>query len=176
MNQSKNDLNYVNQILETAQQNPSPRLTYLLWAAIILIGFGLADYKSEWVSIFWMVAAPLGMIASALIAIQTDNKLGQKRTTLGINYFKHMLLMVLTIFVAAYTNNTQSILLIIGLAYCLGGLYLDKKLFWVGLISYLAHFLVFLKIIQSNFLIGIIISLGILVTAFAETNTIAKSQ
>lgn len=52
------DLGYVRDVVRESESSIVPPATYILWAVIVLIGFTMADFATEMVGTFWLVACP----------------------------------------------------------------------------------------------------------------------
>ena len=76
--------------------------------------------------------------------------------------------MTAVIFVAAFSGQYQSILLIIALGYCLAGIHLERPMLWVGLLTLAAYIGVVYGVINSNLILGIVISARLFVTAWNQ--------
>ena len=77
------DLRFVRGALDTSTRGASPSMLYFLWAAIVLIGFALVDFQSEWVPGYWAVACPAGFFASAYLGCRHARWLGQASASDG---------------------------------------------------------------------------------------------
>jgi hypothetical protein len=154
INQLKSDLGYVAGALRKSDRAPSPASIYLLWAAIVLVGFALIDFAPRYEGVYWTVLGPLGLLTSALLGWRYSLRLGQMRRDLGVRYSLHFLGMMAIIFLAVPLGVTGAVawgamskffLLIIALAYFLAGVHLERPLLWISFVivaGYVALFFI----------------------------------
>lgn len=166
-NSQLNNLAYVKQVLGVSQGPNSYPAIYFFWGCAILLGYIVAEYAFKWLNIYWLVTAPLGMVISAWLGARSSAKLGQQDRAIGQKYLAHFSLMVIAIFIAMATKQYQSILLVIALGYALGGLYLEKLMYFVGALAAIVYLCMSFGIITSNLVVGVIFALGLFTIAFA---------
>jgi hypothetical protein len=154
INQMKSDLGYVAEALRKSDRARSPVSIYLLWAAIVLVGFALIDFAPRYEGMYWTVLGPLGLLISALLGSRYSLRLGQVRRDLGVRYSLHWLGMMAIIFLAVPLGVTGAVawgalskffLLIIALAYFLAGVHLERPLLWISCVivaGYVALFFI----------------------------------
>jgi uncharacterized membrane protein len=88
--QVETDLGYVKDLVRRSDREPTPASIYLLWAAIVLVGFALVDLASgRAVGFFWMIAGPLGGIVSGLLGRRAGLRSGQIQREVGIRHALH---------------------------------------------------------------------------------------
>ncbi|MGK0375040.1 MAG: hypothetical protein ACJA2E_001516 [Arenicella sp.] len=166
MTNDNENLIYVKQILQAAEGPNNYPSIYFLWGCIVFVGYVIAEYRIDLTATYWLISAPVGMLVSAWLGRRQGNSEGQQDSRVGRQYMQHFGLMVVFIFAAMFSGEYQSILLIIGLGYCLAGLYLDRLMFVVGSLSLIAFVAVELGLIQSNLFLGGIIASGFFITAW----------
>ena len=177
MNNDTKNLEYVKQILEASQSSNGYPAIYLLWGCIVFIGYAVTEYYLAWTSTYWLIAAPIGMVLSAWLGIRGSVQRGQQDNQTGDKYMLHFGLMLAFIFVAIFTQEYRSILLLIGLGYCLAGLYLEKLMLGVGILSVAVYMAIHVGLVTSNLLVGTVFALGFFACAWgaAKLNADAKA-
>lgn len=176
MNQNNDNLEYVKQILQASRGPNSVPSIYAFWGCVVFIGFAVLEFIPASASTYWLIAAPLGMVISAWLGIRSEKKLGQMSGEDGSHHLYHFGLMVGFIFLALFTQQYHSILLLIGLGYCLAGLYIDRIMLVVGAMSALIYVAIFLGLIKSNLLVGAVFALGFFASAWAAAKLNADSS
>ncbi|MCL0037315.1 hypothetical protein M1N15_01675 [Dehalococcoidia bacterium] len=153
MEQVKSDLGYVREVVRTSEQDPLLSVLYFFWAGICLVGFSLIDFAPRHVGLYWSIAAPLGFLTSCFLGWRRSKRQGQMPRA-GMRYGLHMFGMMAVIFLAsilgmtgavAWQELSKLILLIIGLAYFLAGVHLERPLLWIGILmmaGYLSLFVI----------------------------------
>ncbi len=140
-NEIGSDLGYVRDIVRKSDRRPTPAPVYLLWAVLVLIGFSLVDFAPQWVGYFWMVAAPLGGIASGLLGHRAGMIKGQIRREVGIRHALHwggMFIIVALAVVLAVTGHIPGIelgrviLLIVAFGWWVAGVHFDRIFLFLG--------------------------------------------
>ena len=140
----ESDIRYVRNAMDRSERTPSPRSIYFLWAAIVLVGFPLADFAPRYVPVFWSIAGPGGGLLSGILGWRHARRIGQLDRSTGNRHMAHwgaMLVAIFSIVVLGTVGSMnkdhmhQLILLVIGLSYFLAGLYLDPPLLWVGILG-----------------------------------------
>jgi len=155
MEEIKSDLGYVRKAVARSVQSQSPAAIWFLWAGICLVGFSLIDLApGPVVSLYWSIAAPLGMLVSGFLGWHYGKRQGQMAHDAGIRYFLHFGGMLAPIFLAGILGATGAVawqelskltLLFIGLAYFLAGVHMERPLLWIGILmmaGYLALFII----------------------------------
>lgn len=138
----KQDLGYVAAVLRRSERSPGVPAIYALWAGIVLVGFALPDFAPVYAGPYWLLAGPLGGLASFLIGWRASIADGVKDQALGRRYAWHWLLAGLAMLLVALPalNGAPTalvvpyFLLVIGLAYALAGVHLEPPLRWAGLL------------------------------------------
>lgn len=141
----KDDLAYVRAAAEGSQPTHAPAI-YLLWAAICLVGFPLADVVgsgSSWVGIYWTVAGPLGGLLTWRLAVLAGRRAGQADHRMGKRWMGHFLAFfgtgVLGMGLVAsgqlsWSGVNSLWILLLALTYFLAGLHLERRLMPVGIV------------------------------------------
>jgi hypothetical protein len=150
--QVHSDLRYVREALESSRSRPTPPSIYLLWALISALGFPLIDLAPGAVGLFWLIAAPSGLVLSLALGRRQGRRLGQVERGEATRHGLHWIGLLLAIGLATPLSLTgrvdgstfaQLILLLVALAYFLAGVHLDRLLLWVSALlaaSFLALF------------------------------------
>jgi hypothetical protein len=179
------DLGYVRGLVETAEPHRSPSAIYLLWAVIVPVGFALADFEPRLTGLYWLIASPVGFVASTWIGIRNSRRQGQVDRREGTRHVLHWLGMMAAILLTvplvatgAVTDKGmgQVILLLIALAYFLNGVHMERPLLWVGILmagGYGATFL-FSKHVWT--MLGLVISAALVASAIVESKRAAATR
>ncbi|MHC5209644.1 MAG: hypothetical protein ACYTG2_02875 [Planctomycetota bacterium] len=139
----QHDLAYVRAAVQRTPFHGTPAGISLLLAAIILVGFVLVDVvrDPEWIGRYWMVAAPLGWILSAVIGHRASRRHGQLDAGRGLRTAGHWMGMVVVMFLAALLPARGLMewealghlsLLFLALCYFLAGLHVERATIWLG--------------------------------------------
>lgn len=177
MKQEKSDLGYVREVVRTSEQGPSVPAISFLWAGICLVGFSLIDFAPRHVGLYWSIAAPVGFLTSGFLGWRHSRRQGQMRRDLGIRYGLHMFGMMAVIFLAsilgmtgavAWQELSKLILLIIGLAYFLAGLHLERPLLWIGILMMAGYLALFVIPAYGWTLIGVLVAVALVSTGLIE--------
>lgn len=131
-------LRYVRDAVETRDRPRDPSLPLaVLWAALTTAGFALVDLRPAWVVWYWLIVGPLGMVASAWLGRRAARATGVLRRRREA--WKHLLHWGLmfpawAVVIALAVENRlsgqvvgQTMVLVIGLVWFLGGLHLDRR-------------------------------------------------
>ena len=140
--QIETDLGYVKDLVRRSDREPTPASVYLLWAAIVLVGFALVDLASgRAVGFFWMIAGPLGGIVSGLLGRRGGLRSGQIQREIGIRHALHwggMLVLTALAVLLAVTGHIprdemgRVILLIVAFGWWSAGVHFDRVFLWLG--------------------------------------------
>jgi hypothetical protein len=174
---AEEDLGYVRDLVARSERDDTPRAIWYLWAAIGGIGFALIDFRPDSVGLFWLVAAPVGFLASVWLGWRHARKLGQESRREGRTHMLHWGGMggaiALLVFFAARGHLTgeeiaQAILLVVALGYFLAGVHLTRPLLWVGLV--LAGSFLAVEFVGGYVwtMVGAVMALALLVTAHVQ--------
>lgn len=138
------DLRYVRDVVGEAQRSESPAAIYFLWAALSIVGFALIDFRPAAAGPYWAVAGPLGGVLSGWLGYRQGQRMGQQSAREGTYHALHWIGMMVAIFLTIPLRTHMGvpdralptiILLVIALAYYTAGIYLDRKMLWVGLLA-----------------------------------------
>lgn len=171
----KDDLGYVRGVLERAGDRAAPPSIWYLWAAISAIGFPLIDIRPQWVPLFWMIAAPLGFILSAILGWRHGRASGQESRREGTVHMLHWGACTVACFLLVPLARVQglsgealaqAILVVVALGYFLAGVHLARPLLWVGLLIAGGYGIVLMLEGPVWTAVGLLISLALVVTAF----------
>ena len=176
MDQTKridDEITYVRQLVSKSDRSPGPASIYLLWAAICLVGFPLADFAPRYVGIFWMFAGPLGSLASMFLGWRHSVRMGQVRRDIGIRHGLHWAGTLVAIFLVVSLGVVGTvgwdvvhrvILLVLAFSYYVAGIHLERPLVWVGLLMSAAYVaLFFIKVYQWT-IVGIVVAIALATT------------
>ena len=137
------DLRYVRSVLDEAGKPGSPAGIYYLWAVLSFVGMSLIDFKSEAAGPFWALAGPLGGVASGYLGWRAGRRRGQSTRREGTLHTLHWIGMMFAILFLVLLQATgglsyavlpKVILLIVAFSYYTAGIYLDRRLFTIGIV------------------------------------------
>src|SRR5262245_3911004 len=175
--QATEDLEYLGALLRKSERGSSPFIIYALWAVLVLVGFSMVDFAPHRVGLFWLIAGPLGGVASAILGHRYGLRIGQLNRDEGTRHGWHWFGIMLTILLAvplgvsgavAWPVLSRIFLLIIGLAYFLAGVHLERPLKWVGLLMMACYVGLFFIPAYGWTLVGILVSLSLIVSGLLE--------
>lgn len=136
------DLEFVRESIDRSKSG-TPAAIYALWGVICLIGFSMVDFARQHVGLYWMIAAPLGFIASMYLGYRSGIERGERDAATGRKYMLHWgsllvaIAMTLPMVVAgdiSWPAMARLFLILIGLVYFLAGIHLDRRMLFVGLL------------------------------------------
>ncbi len=139
--QTEADIGYIKDLVRKADREPTPASLYYLWAAIVLVGYSLVDFAPRYVGFFWMLAGPLGGIASGILAYRADLHRGQLSREIGIRHALHwggmLVLTALAVLLPATHRipgeETGTVIqLIVTLGWWTAGVHFDRVFLWIG--------------------------------------------
>ena len=169
------DLGYVRDLVEKSDRRPTPSAVFLLWAAIILVGFALVDLARSWVGYFWMLAAPLGTLASALLAHRAGKSRGQLRRETSVRHALHwcgmlvVIALAVTLVVRGHVPRAELgrvILLIVALGWWTAGVHFDRTFLLFGGIMMLGLVGTLVFPLYAWTTLGVLLSAGLTIAAF----------
>jgi hypothetical protein len=143
-NQLQSDIAYVRETVVRAEGPRAPSSIPLLWAAIVAVGFPLADFAPARVGLFWMIAGPAGFVASCALGWWDARRRGQLNRSEGAKWSAHWGGLLLAIGLGSLLIPSHQvsqkgfgsvILLLLSLVYFLAGVHLDRRLLWIGLLT-----------------------------------------
>lgn len=142
--QAHDDISYVRSVLERAEDRAgSPATIYFLWAVITFFGFAIIDFAPEKTGLYWIVAAPLGGVLSAILGHRAGRVTGQPSEREGLILAMHwggVLVAMVLIAPLAMTHVIvpddfpRLVLLVIALSYYTAGVHVDRRLIPVSLV------------------------------------------
>lgn len=176
VNELRDDLSYVSAAVKRTRGSGVPSIM-LLWAVLIPLGFGLADFAPRWCGLYWLIVGPAGGIASMYLGHIAAKSAGLVDKSLGRRHGMHWL----TMFVAYVMVGASALsghmggfalapmfLLLTAVAYTLGGIHLEdsKALLPAGLIMFVGY--VILEWLPAPFpwtITGLIVSASLIIAA-----------
>ena len=184
--QLQSDLGFVRgAVQQTDLDHRSPRAITLLWAAIVLVGVPMNDFAPQSVPWYWMVAGPAGFVISTLLGWQASRRAGQVRRRDGLRYVLHWggLLVAIALAVLLIPANLVSgngispiILLLLALAYFLGGIHLERPMLWVGLLLAASYVFVLYVSTYAWTIVGVAGALALAATSLFGGSTRAEVE
>ena len=169
------DIDYVKDLVKRSEREPSPSSIYLLWAALVLIGFTLVDFAPEKVAYFWCIAGPLGGVASALLGRRAGLTGGQIQREVGIRHALHwggmLVLIGLAISLPAtgrvpWEEVSRIILLVVTFGWWCAGVHFDRVFLWLGGLMALGFVGTLVIPAYSWTALGVAIAIALVVAAF----------
>ena len=138
------DVSFVRQAVEQRDEDQYRELgVIVLWAVIIAVGYTLNDFAVEYSPLFWTIAPLAGFLVSCGLGAREGRKEGVRRPGLGRRHALHWG----TIFFAGVAVISialshrfdgrligQLFALISGVVFFLGGLHLDRRTLWPGVL------------------------------------------
>ena len=140
----EDDVSFVRQAVEERDKGEyKPLAIIVMWAVILAVGYALNDFAMDHVPLYWMTAPVAGFLVSLALGSREDRKRGLSRPGLGARHALHwgtiFLGGVAVIFIAAAHrfdgwNIAQLFALLTGVVFFLGGLHLDRRTLWPGVL------------------------------------------
>jgi hypothetical protein len=171
--QIENELNYVRELVSKSDRDQAPAAIYLMWAAICLVGFPLADFAPRYVGFYWMFAGPIGILMSGILGWRHSQRMGQVRRGLGVRHGLHWVGTLVAIFLVVPLGVAGTVtwnvvhhvmLLVIALSYYFAGVHLERPILWVGLLMVVAYVaLFFIKAYQWT-IVGVVVAAALAAT------------
>ena len=142
--QLEEDVSFVRQAVERREEGQYRYLGItVLWALIIAVGYTLNDFAAEYSALFWTIAPVAGFLISLGLGARQGRKEGVHRSGSGVRHALHWC----TIFFAGVAVISialshridgpvigQLFALISGVVLFLGGLHLDRRTLWPGIL------------------------------------------
>ena len=138
------DVSFVRQAVE---QRDEGQYRYLgitvLWAVIIAAGYALNDFAMEYAPVYWMVAPAAGFLVSLGLGTRQERKRGLFRSGLGARNALHwgcIFFGGVAVMSIAFSHRFdgwvigQLFALLSGAVFFLGGLHLDRRTLWPGVL------------------------------------------
>ena len=171
------DLGFVRQVVRRAESPLAASGIYLLWAAIVLLGFVLIDFAREYVWVYWLTLTPLATVVSLLMGRRYARKAGHLNRKTGARYALHwagtaatMLLAALMVPAGVLTGKGMgAIALLLGaFTYYMAAVHLDRKLMGVALVTVLGYLAVLFIPGLTWTIVGALIAIGLLAVALKD--------
>ena len=170
------DLGFVRDVVRESESAIVPPGIYILWAVIVLIGFTMADFATEMVGTFWLVAVPIGMFGSMVLGVRHAKRIGQIHRRLNVQYALHwvgitaaMLLasMMVPLGMLSGRELGSIALLLTALAYYLAGVHFDTRLMWIGALAGAGYVAVLLVSTYAWTIVGVLVAAGLTAIALS---------
>ena len=137
-------MSFVRQAVEQREKGEYRSLAIIiLWAVILSVGYALNDFAMEYAPLYWMTAPVAGFLISLALGAREDRKRGFRRPGLGARHALHWGTIffggvaVISIAVAHRLDGwviAQLFALLSGAVFFLGGLHLDRRTLWPGVL------------------------------------------
>ena len=133
------DLHYIRGLVEGPRAAPASIL--ILWAVIGAPGFALVDLAPSAVPWYWLVAAPIGMVASIWLGRRHAVREGRIDRATGIRWTLHwagllaaagLIVLLAVARIVPFEVINPAMVLLIAITYFLAGIHLDRRLLWVA--------------------------------------------
>lgn len=168
------DLSFVRDAV-TRSERGGPAGIPILWAVLILVGFGLQDFAPGAVPVYWAVAAPGGWVVSLVVGLRWSRRVGQlERQPIqreALHWGAMLLAMVLLaplVWKGGVTPESAwaLIVLIMALSYFLAGTHMHSQFRWIGLLMAVGYLLLLVVPAYASTLSGVVVATGLFATAF----------
>lgn len=167
------DLEYVRKSIERGRSG-TPAAIYALWGVICLIGFSMVDFARESVGLYWLIAAPAGMIASAILGYRSGVERGERDAAAGRKHLLHWSSLLVAVALTlpmvfageiAWPALAKLFLIFIALVYFLAGIHLDRRMLVVGLLILAGYVALLFSPPYGWTWTGAVVALGLFVCA-----------
>ena len=149
--QLRKDMAYVRAAASRAGSVHIPAI-YMLWAAISLCGFTLADVAADysWIGVYWMIAGPTGFGVSVWLGRRAGHQSGQADRREGIRWSLHWLGFMATGVLGSALVSTGHLssagfsslwVLLLALTFFQAGVHLDRRMLPVGIVAVACYLL-----------------------------------
>ena len=138
------DVSFVRQAVEEREKGEYRSLAItILWAVVISVGYALNDFAMDYAPLYWMSAPLAGFLVSLGLSRRDDRKRGLRRPGLGARHALHWGTIffggvaVILICLAHRLDGwviSQLFALLTGAVFFLGGLHLDRRTLWPGVL------------------------------------------
>ncbi len=138
------DVSFVRQAVEERDEGEYKTLAIIvMWAVVLAVGYALNDFAMEYAPFYWMTAPVAGFLVSLALGARSDRKRGLRRPGLGARHALHWATIffggVAVIFIAVAHRFdgwviAQLFALLTGVVFFLGGLHLDRRTLWPGVL------------------------------------------
>ena len=167
------DLAFVRQALGRSEPR-RPAAIPLLWAVIVLAGFALLDLAPSLSGMFWLLATPLGFLASVWAGRRSARRSGQRDRTTSRGHLLHWagLLVALVLLVPLVRSGAlaggavgQAALLLVALGYWLDGVHHLPANRWVAVAIVGGYLLSFVLARHLWLLVGVVVAGALVVSS-----------
>jgi len=167
------DLDYVRHALDCSGSR-RPAAIPLLWAGIVLAGFALLDLAPSIAGPFWLVASPVGFLASAWAGRTSARRSGQRDRATSGRHLLHWagLLGALALLLPLVRSGAlagaavgQAALLLVALGYWLDGVHHLAANRWVAAALVAAYLLSFVVERHVWLLVGVVVSAALVISS-----------
>lgn len=175
--QVQSDVNFVREVIARSEHSHgSPASIYLLWAALILVGFPLVDFAPRYSGAFWMIAGPIGGLISFFLGRRASLKAGLIRKSEGVRYALHWMglmgAILLLVLYFAFGRGTlshdtfgQILLLLLAFAYFMAGVHLDRPMLWAGLLMAAGYVTLIFVSAYTWTITGVVVAMAMILSA-----------
>jgi hypothetical protein len=177
------DLGFVRQTVTHAGPR-APVSLYFLWSAIMLCGFILGDLRPTLMAAYWMVAGPLGGIASGYLGWRDQRQHGHLDREVGIRWAWHW-----TAFMAAivllvplgvggripWDAFGPVVLVMIALTYFQAGVHLNPPMRWIGILAAIGYLVVLTMTTHAWTIAGVMLAAGSALAGIQESRARAAA-
>lgn len=178
-NSLEQDLDFVRKAVVRSAPPAHIRSIYLFWAAAVLIGMPLGDFRPEWMPRFWMTVGPGGWLISGLLGYRHAKLHGQQDRAYGYRQAAHWGAMVLIISlvallpykgIIAWEAMGPIVLLLLALTYCLAAIHFGRILLVPALMFAIGYGTLLFSPPYPWTIVGLLGGLGLLFSAFADAS------
>jgi len=164
------DLRFVRGALASSERPQSPAALYFFWAAAVLVGFALVDFRQALVGPYWAVTGPAGFVASAYMGWRHARHTGQVSAADGRRHLLHWGGMLLAIALAllmpsrgvlSWDALNSVILLILAFGYFSAGVHGERPFIWVGALMGAGYIVVTLVQAYTWTMVGVALALAL---------------
>jgi hypothetical protein len=170
------DLQFVKSALgKRGTHHRMPSIVGLYWAAYVLVGYPMLDFKPKFAPIFLMAAGITGGIFSGWIGRRESMRLGERDQEQGRREALHWATLLIAVIGVVALGSIQHVngyvigqfvALTVGVVYLLAGVHYDHNFLWLGL-------LIIVGSIAISFIprfgwtaLGVVLSAGLVIAAF----------
>lgn len=174
--QMEQDLDFVRNVLDRSTPPATIRSIYLFWAAAVLIGMPLGDFRPDWMPWFWMTVGPCGWLVSAFLGYRSSKRRGQLDSEYGRKQAAHWGAMVLILSMVAllpykglmdWELMGPIVMLMLALTYCLAAIHFGRILFVPALMFAIGYVTLLSSPPYPWTIVGLLGAVGLLFSAFA---------
>jgi hypothetical protein len=177
LDQLREDLDYVAGAVRRDRKRPIPYIN-LLWAVLIPVGFALSDFAPRQSGLYWMIAAPGGVLLSFWLARSAARRQGARDLALVRRTALHWFTLLAAFFVYGAAVASGHIeprtsfpnwLLIAALGHLFAGIHLNRGLLWSGLVLFAGYIaLVWLPLPYIWTSTGLIVAAALVIAAWRD--------